>query len=168
MGVRCIRFYLLVLSVMATSSRGVAQVTGVVIDMETRKPLRDVGVVVNGSYAKKFTTDYRGCFFISGEVKDLTFVHAGYEKRVMKRSELTDTIALLPKFNRIDEVVIYGNMPGKHAPVLGLIDSQLKSMPKEPSKAVVSGDFLSWLKVFEKGHVSAKKRRERMKAIENY
>lgn len=148
--------------------QSMAQTAGTVIDMESHLPVKGVDVVVNGSYVNRDTTNYLGHFSIDGEVRDLTFIRQGYETRVMKREELTDTIELLPSFNRLDEVVIYGKMPGKHIPVLTLIEGQLKNMPKQPSAAVVGGDFLGWLKVFEKGHVSAKKRRERMKAIENY
>lgn len=145
-----------------------AQVKGVVVDMETKTPVRGVDVIVDGSYVRKDTTDYAGRYSVAGEVRDITFVKRGYETRVMKRGELADTIELLPSYRRIDEVVVYGKMPGKHIPLLGLVQKDLQAMGKEPRQASIGGDFLSWLKVFEKGHVSAKKRRERMKAIENY
>lgn len=152
----------------ANMAPSMAQVKGVVVDMETKIPVRGVDVIVDGSYVHRDTTDYAGRYSVVGDVRDLTFVRKGYETRVMNRGELSDTIELLPSYRRIDEVVVYGRMPGKHIPVLGLVQSDLQKMGKEPRPGGgASGDFLSWLKVFEKGHVSAKKRRERMKAIEN-
>lgn len=146
-----------------------AQTTrGVVIDVETHKPLRDVEIIINGSYVNKANTDYKGEFFITGKVDNLTFCREGYEYRKMLATELKDTIDLLPNYNKLTEVLVIGRKPGVHMPVLSLIAGQLKAMPAPPRTSVAEGDFLGWLKVFEKGHVSAKKRRQRMKAIENY
>ena len=157
------------LLLLAVATAGSAQATrGVVIDLETRKPLGNVDIIINGSYVNKAKTNYKGEFTIVGTVSDLTFCRQGYEYRKMTLAELKDTIDLLPNYNKLNEVVVIGRKPGAHMPVLSLIDGQLKAAPKQPRTAVVEGDFLGWLRIFEKGHVSAKKRRERMKAIENY
>lgn len=147
-----------------------AQTRGVVVDMETGTPVKGVDIIVNGSYINKVTTDYRGGFYISGEVKDLTFIRSGFVTRVLNRSELKDTIDLLPAWQRLNEVVVYGKMPGRHMPVQSVISRQIKEMniPRTPSLGLGPDGMLSFLRVFEKGHVSEKKRRERMKAIEDY
>ena len=83
-------------------------------------------------------------------------------RRVLDLNEIGDTIFLIANDNRLDEVVIYGKEPMKSSAVASWgakFREQGKSMPK-PS----GHDFLS---IFRR-KVSAKKRRERMKAIENY
>lgn len=163
-----IHSYIIMLSMLSTATLSFGQsVQGIVIDVETDKPLSNVDVIINGSYNNKIKTNYKGEFSVNGHVESLTFSKQGYEYRMLTLSELKDTIFLLPNFNKLNEVVVIGKKPGKHMPVLSLINGKLNEM-KNPPKALVQGDFLSWLKVFEKGHVSAKKRRERMKAIENY
>lgn len=141
---------------------------GVVVDMETGRPLRGVEVLIDGSYTHKTTTDYTGTFTLTDSLREVTLLRQGYEHRIMLRSELTDTIALLPLYNKLNEVVIYGREPGKHMPLLTLVNGQLKEMKLLRPKTGISCDLLSWLKVFEKGHVSAKKRKERLDAIKDY
>lgn len=147
----------------------VAQIVGTVIDMESHTPMKGVEVIVNGRYADKVVTDYTGRFTVAGDVKELTFIRQGYESLLLKKAELKDTIELLPSYNRVGEVIVYGKMPGKHIPMMAQLTKELKEMVLVPKgNQVASGDFLGWLRVFEKGYVSAKKRKERMKAIENY
>jgi len=92
---------------------------------------------VNGSYKNKVTTDYTSAFAIDGIVRDVTLIKHGYEKRVLKAEEMTDTIEMLPNYNRIDEVVVYGKMLGKHIPVLDIVQKNIKSM----ANTVVSGEY---------------------------
>lgn len=163
-----IHLYIIIFCMLTTATLSFGQsVQGIVIDAETDKPLSDVDVIINGVYNNKTKTNYKGEFLINGNVESLTFSKQGYEYRTLTAGELKDTILLLPNFNKLNEVVIIGKKPGTHMPVLSLINGKLKEMKNKP-KSLVQGDFLSWLKVFEKGHVSAKKRKERMKAIENY
>lgn len=143
-------------------------VQGTIVDMETGKPLRDVEILIDGSYSRKVRTDYKGTYLLPDSLRDVTLMLAGYEYRKMLRSELTDTIGLLPNYNKLREVVVYGKEPTKHMPVLALINGQLKKAEHLPKSAGVSCDLLSWLRVFEKGYVSEKKRKARLKAIENY
>lgn len=129
--------------------------------------------MVNGSYVNKTTTNYQGRFNVAGDVRSLTFIRPGYETLMMNRGEVTDTILLLPSYHRINEVVVYGKLPGTDFSVATLIGNEMKNRLPDPNTSVgisVGGKdgMLSWLRVFEKGHVSEKKRRERMKAIENY
>ena len=83
-------------------------------------------------------------------------------RRVLSREEIGDMVLLLSNDNRLDEVVIYGREPMKGSAVGSWgakLREQGKSMPK-PS----GHDFLD---IFRR-KVSSKKRKERMKAIENY
>lgn len=143
-------------------------VQGTIIDLETGKPLRDVEILIDGSYSHKVRTDFKGTFVLPDTLRDVTLMRAGYEYRKLLRAELTDTIGLLPNYNKLHEIVVYGKDPGKHSPVLTLINGQLKAMENLPKGAGISCDLLSWLKVFEKGHVSQKEKQKRLKAIENY
>jgi len=52
-----------------------------------------------------------GRFFFSGRVHSITLTHVAYEKRLMYRSEVGDTIFMLPKMNVVDDVVIIGKKP---------------------------------------------------------
>lgn len=155
---------------MASSLAAIGQtVSGIVRDMETKKPIKDVEIIVNGSYANTVKTDYRGHFAIGDSVSCLTFIRYGYEKRMLTRAELTDTVEMLTGVNRVGEVVIYGKKPWTHMPVMDLVRKEFGNAPKQPQTSIGGGfNFFSFLSVFEKGHVSAKKRRERMKALENY
>lgn len=142
-------------------SRG--QRTCVVADMFTHIPIGNVRVIADHYESKAVRTNYKGEFDItSSDFKHLTFIASGYMRRVLDNNEVGDTIFLLANDNRLDEVVVYGKEPIKSSAV-GIWGAKLKeqgrSMPK-PS----GHDFLS---IFQR-KVSAKKRRERMKAIENY
>lgn len=81
-----------------------AQKTGVVFDMETRRPVDNVKVYVNP--AGRTVTDRHGRFIISGSCHSVTFSHVSYESRSMHKTELRDTVWLMPKMNTLDEVVI--------------------------------------------------------------
>ena len=139
------------------------QRTCVVADMFTHIPIGNVRVIADHYESKAVRTNYKGEFDItSSDFKHLTFIASGYMRRVLSREEIGDTVLLLANDNRLDEVVIYGKEPMKSSAVASWgakLKEQGKSMPK-PS----GHDFLS---IFRR-KVSAKKRRERMKAIENY
>ena len=140
-----------------------AQRTCVVADMFTHIPVGNVKVIADHYESKAVRTNYKGEFdIISSDFKHLTFIANGYMRRVLSREEIGDTILLLSNDNRLDEVVIYGREPMKGSAVGSWgakLREQGKSMPK-PS----GHDFLD---IFRR-KVSSKKRKERMKAIENY
>ena len=139
------------------------QRTCVVADMFTHIPIGNVRVIADHYESKAVRTNYKGEFDItSSDFKHLTFIASGYMRRVLDLNEIGDTIFLIANDNRLDEVVIYGKEPMKSSAVSSWgakLMEQGKSMP-QPS----GHDFLS---IFRR-KVSAKKRRERMKAIENY
>ena len=153
--------FLYAVCMVVNMSRG--QRTCVVADMFTHIPIGNVRVIADHYESKAVRTNYKGEFDItSSDFKHLTFIASGYMRRVLDNNEVGDTIFLLANDNSIDEVVVYGKEPMKSSAVSSWgaqLREQGKSMPK-PSRH----DFLS---IFER-KVSAKKRRERMKAIENY
>jgi hypothetical protein len=140
-----------------------AQIKGVVVDMDTHKPLPYVKIKTDN---KQYTaTDYKGNFSIPAEFKSVSFTNISYLTREMNRAEMTDTIFLLP--NTLNEVVIYGQDPYK-------IHFDLKSVGK-PS--IITGvrspsgiDLLGWLNIFDRSvHHPSKREREKNKQIwDNY
>jgi len=142
---------------------GNAQKVGVIIDMETHVPIRNVKVITDGDYKKTQTTDYRGTYTEPLDYRCLTLMCEGYERRIVNMEEWTDTLSLLPAYNRIHEVVVLGDKRKVFRGVINPVKQSIAGM-KDPS----GHDFLSIFSVFDKNHVSAKKRRERLKAIENY
>jgi len=88
-----------------------AQVGGVVVDMETRVPIRDVTISMNTNRGVR--TAWDGSFSIDGEFSSATFTRSGYLSRNMKREEIGDTVFLLPNGRTLAEVVVYAKKPGK-------------------------------------------------------
>lgn len=88
---------------------GRAQVTGVVFDMETLRPVSGVKIYMNP--AGRTDTDIYGRFNIGAEVNSVTFTHGSFESLSMNVEEIRDTVWLIPKMRRLDEVVIYGVKP---------------------------------------------------------
>ena len=84
-----------------------AQTRCVVVDMETRRPLKAVRVITEDNITVE--TDYTGTCLLPKTFKKLKFVGYGYMRRLMNRSELTDTVLLLPTM--LNEVVVYGKAP---------------------------------------------------------
>lgn len=86
-----------------------AQLSAVVYDMETRRCVPDVKVYINPRGT--VVTDRYGRFVITGKCNSITLSHGSYEALSLARSSVRDTIWLLPKMRRLDEVVIYGKKP---------------------------------------------------------
>ncbi len=86
-----------------------AQVNGVVVDIETGLPVRNVKVYTNTN--KVATTDWSGHFQLPYGFQSITLSNSNYLQRVMDREELTDTIALLPMAHMLEGVTIWGRRP---------------------------------------------------------
>lgn len=143
-------FFILLMTSVSTVCA--AQLTAVVYDIETHIPVSGVTVFVNPKGTA--TTDRFGRFFVSGAVHSLTLTHVAYEKRVMYRSEVRDTIFLLPKMNVIDDVVIIGNKPKVSPNMLG---SGSGASLYAPPKSGVSFDFFSLFQRKKKSHKNREK-----------
>ena len=84
-----------------------AQTRCVVVDMETRRPLKAVRVTTEENITVE--TDYTGTCLLPKTFKKLKFVGYGYMRRLMNKEELTDTVQLLSTM--LNEVVVYGKAP---------------------------------------------------------
>lgn len=87
-----------------------AQVRGVVVDIETRVPVRDVTISLNTN--KSTVTKWDGSFLIDNDFGSATFTRSGYLSRTMNKEEIRDTVFLLPSGRTLAEVVVYAKKPG--------------------------------------------------------
>ena len=140
-----------------------AQKTCVIADMTTRIPIYNAKVIHDHYESVAVTTNYKGEFIISSNnYRNLTVSAFGYMRRIVAQKEVGDTIFLMPNDNRLDEFTVYGRDPLKHA----TINIQLQKWKKE-AKSMPKPSGIDLLSIFRRG-VSEKKKRERLKAIENY
>ena len=102
---RCAAALCWVAMVWAQTAR--SQTRCVVADIETRRPLKGVRVTTDTNAT--IETDHTGTCILPATFKSLTFASYGYMRRLMNRSELTDTVLLLPTM--LNEVVVYGKAP---------------------------------------------------------
>lgn len=86
-----------------------AQKKGVIVNMADGVPVRDVKIFTNTN--KVATTNWRGEFSISNYFTSVTIAHKDFVSLTLNLYEMTDTIELLPKFQTLDEVVVYGKRP---------------------------------------------------------
>ena len=98
--------YMLLICTNANSQRRI-----VIINMETGVPVR--GVIVQYGATACDTTIWDGSLLIDTLADDcrsreITLRRSGYMTRTMTFEELTDTIDLLPSFNALTEVIVYG------------------------------------------------------------
>ncbi len=138
-----------------------AQRRHVIRDMETGTPLRGVTVIFNGIDSCRTATDYTGTFFAPDSIRTLTMKHPKYEKRMMERQEMTDTIELLPNMNKLNEVVIRGKRRKMAPEIMGGVKMAAMTAPQQGG--TVNFDLMDLLT-----YKKRKKTRKRIKAIENY
>lgn len=83
-----------------------AQKRYIVIDMETCVPQREVRI----RWDKKHETHsiWDGSFYMDDVRDSVEIFKPGYMTRIMKPQELTDTIGILPTFDKLGEVVVIG------------------------------------------------------------
>ena len=78
----------------------------VVVDVETRVPIRGVNVVSNAHKAD--TTDWQGLVTVPDSCRSLSLSHVKYESRILNVSEVQDTIFLISKLMGLPEVTVLG------------------------------------------------------------
>lgn len=143
--------------------------------METKVPLRDVNIKWDRD--KQVSTLWDGSFTLDSIATDtartdtcdertITLSKPGYLERVMQISQLTDTIELLPAFNKLSEVVVWG----KYKP--RTITFSLSGMPQElphPSAGASVGVGDIMLGIENLINYKKRKRQKRVKEVlENY
>jgi len=103
---RILMIFLLMFSALQSA---MAQKRGVIVNMETGVPIRDAKIYTNTN--KTFTTDWRGQYSIKDYFTSATITHQNYLSLTLNLYEMGDTIELLPRFNTLEEVVVYGSKP---------------------------------------------------------
>ena len=89
------------------SSVMMAQHQMVVVNVESKVPIRDVRVCTD--HGQEVRTSWDGSFVVPDSCRRLDFLHPDFEHRYILKSELHgDTIFLIPNVNALHEVVIYG------------------------------------------------------------
>lgn len=119
------------LAMLATQAAG--QRRFVVVDVETRVPIR--GVNVASSAARADTTDYQGLISVPDTCLTLSLTHAGYESRILNISEVKDTIFLISKLMGLPEVTVFGK--GKSEDELKELKRQLRREKTEAQLAAI-------------------------------
>ncbi len=153
-----ILFFLSVFLFCATSH---AQWSGVIVNMETGIPIRDVHIFTN--YNKMVTTDYRGQYTLPEPFTSVTITHGKFLQLTLKREELRDTIALLPSANSIGEVVVWGEMPR-----IGVKEKEVAEDAKYYYNPP-SGFSFDFFELFRrKNHMNRQQRKKHEEIIETY
>jgi len=141
-----------------------AQSSGVVAAMDTRKPLRDVSIRLNDSCS--VTTDWRGHYKIARAYAGATLVCKGYMVcRLTAKEMQRDTVFLIPL-----EVTLAGvEIKAPKSDIAGA-----KYISKEELKMVASGkpslatfDFFALFDRRQR-HVSKKERLRQKRILDNY
>lgn len=101
------KYLLLILLSVGAFIHSKAQRKGVILNMETGIPLRDVKIYTNNGQVIK--TDYTGTYHIPQPFKSATIVKPSFVSLTMNVYEMADTIELLPRMNTLSEVVVWGN-----------------------------------------------------------
>ena len=102
---------LLICCLAMLSASAFAQKRFVVVDVETRMPIR--GVNVTSRAMQGDTTDYRGIFYIPDSCRTLSLTHVNYESRILNVEEVKDTIFLISKLMGLPEVTVFGKGKGE-------------------------------------------------------
>ena len=139
-----------------------AQTHCVIIDKETGVPLRNVKVYTDRG--EMSVTNYLGQLTLDSVFNSATISHVSYLSRVVRKNELRDTVWLLPKENRLAEVVVWGvkqrrvNMVVKDA-----LEKALQTATPPPSG--ISFDFA---RLIEKKPLSRKARKKNEQILSNW
>ena len=135
----------------AISASAYAQRRFVVINMETKVPVRNV--VVKYGKDTQSCTIWDGSFMLDSLLTDtstqpIVLSRSGFLTLTLTASELTDTIEMLPSFNALTEVIIYG----KRKSGIGMTwtydpktDMSIKKNKEGSIKADISGALESLL-----------------------
>ena len=114
-------------------------------------------------YRQWSVTDYRGVAEIGGTFKSATISHASYLTRYVERAELRDTIWLLPRENRLSEVVVWGN---KQQQIQAVVKSATEDLASyAPPNSGIPFDFAELIR---KKPLSRKARKKNKELLKNW
>ena len=135
----------------------------VVVDLETRVPIRGVNVM---SSTRTDTTNWQGLVTVPDSCRTLAFSHVNYESRILNVSEVRDTVFLITKLMSLREVVVFGK--GKEDDKLKRLQESLRLDKTEAQLAAANpssgGNLLQLLSLLFK-HRHKETRKERLKRI---
>ena len=103
---RYILSFLLLLTAFCASAQEPQRRKLVVVDIETKVPMRDVIVSTKAGY--RDTTNWRGICYVPAEFDTLTVFKHNYIPERLLAKELKDTTSLIPAGSAISEVTVWG------------------------------------------------------------
>jgi len=155
-------FTFLVLGIAAYGQRSL-----VVVDVETRMPIR--GVNVTSSTFRADTTNWQGIISVPDSCRTLSLTHVNYESRILNLAEVKDTIFLISKLMGLPEVTVLGY--GKGEDELKTLKNRLRMAKTEAQLAAANPaagfDVLGLVKKLFKRRKDKKKERFQ-KILEDY
>ena len=145
------------------------QVRGIVADMSTGVPQRDVIIYTNHNEVD--TTDWKGEYVFKEPFEWAEASHPRFLKRKVTIDEMkADTIRLIPLVNELSEVVITAKrLEIAPAIMMGVAQAIAEGAALAP-KGVATFDFFAPLARFDKSRrwVSKKERRKQKEVLDNY
>ena len=155
----------------ALSVLAFAQKRFVVVDVETRVPIR--GVNVQSGAHRADTTDWQGLITIPDSCRTLSLTHVKYESRILNVEEVRDTIFLISKLMGLNEVVVFGKGKGEDPlkelkKSMRLNKTEMELATADPSGGVNVFGLLGLItkKLFKRNKMSRKEKFKKM--LEEY
>ena len=161
----------LILTIVFLCTKVVAegQVRGIVVDMSTGVPQRDVIIYTNHNEVD--TTDWKGEYVFKEPFEWAEASHPRFLKRKVTIDEMkADTLRLLPLVNELSEVVVTAKrLEIAPAIMMGVAQAIAEGAAMAP-KGLATFDFFAPLARFDKSRrwVSKKERKRQREALENY
>lgn len=137
------------------------RLSAVVYDMETLRHVPGVKVYINPKGST--ITDNYGRFSVSDSCNGVTLSHATYESLRLDKSEIRDTIWLMPKTRRLDEVVVTARRPRPGFDIKAECQKVLMTVPR---RGGISFDFFQLFR--HKERKQAKRQKEIKKMLDKY
>ena len=148
-----------------------AQKQFVVVDVETRVPIR--GVNVQSGTHRADTTDWQGHIAVSDSCRTLLLSHVKYESRILNIEEVRDTIFLISKLMGLNEVVVIGKGKAKDQlkelkKSMGINKTDMELAAADPSAGVNVLDLVGIVakKLFKRNKMSRKEKLKKL--LEEY
>ena len=131
---------LYIICLLMLSSELLAQRQMVVVNIESKVPVRDV--IVSADDGRGVRSSWNGLFEVPDSFERIDFRHPDFEHRYVLKSELLgDTIFLIPNTNALSEVVIYGERRFDKRITQMLRSSPEKSLDAQLANIKIPADF---------------------------
>lgn len=166
------RRMVIVLAVLAAACWGqkaLAQAKGVVVDLSTGVPQRDVVIYTNHNEVD--TTDWKGEYELRQPFEWAVLRHPRFMKRRAKAEEMrADTLGMIPLVNELSDVVITAKAPRISEGFFRGLDQEIAIGAASAPKGLATFDFFAPLARFDRSKrwVSKKERRKQKEILDNY